>query len=126
MFEMFEIRSALRGVSAYLGFGFVAAMVAFAIADLMYPLPRWAPAAYALLMVVPGLAAGLTAGGGWKIGLMAGFLGAAVVAALLLAFAGWLGLAMLRQSGLTALFLLAVSGISGAAGGALRAKFGQD
>lgn len=105
-------------------------MGAFAIGDLLYPVPVWAPAAYGLLMSLPGLAAGLTVGGGWRRGLIGGLLGSAAILAIMLGF----NLALAILSGgfpgffemlpdLRGFFVIgAVSAGTGAVGGTLRTR----
>ncbi len=125
---MSEFRSALRGVPIYLIFGFFATMVVFAIGDLFYPVPAWAPAASGILVFVPGLAAGLSVGGGWRRGLVSGLLGFAAVGAILLAFMVLVGgfgrtLGMLGRDLTQYAGLAAASMAAGAGGGALRVRW---
>ncbi len=124
---MSEFRSALRGVPFYLIFGFFATMVT-AIGDLSSPAPTWAPPASGILLFVPGLAAGLAVGGGWRRGLVSGLLGVAAVGAILTAFMVFLGgfgrtLGMLGRNSALLAGLAAASMAAGAGGGALRARW---
>ncbi|MGH2397238.1 MAG: hypothetical protein ACRDFW_09655 [bacterium] len=117
---MSEFRAALRGVAWYLLFGWVAVLVSFIIADLV------GAAAGVLMFVIPGLAAGLAAGGGWKRGLFSGVLGAVTIIAALLAFGGPLRIGQAFGEFFRFFLPLALaSAASGAAGGEIRARRGR-
>jgi hypothetical protein len=132
---MSEFRSALRGVPSYLISGFLAAYLTLQLtrtygdlSSLLHTSNLAASGVLLCLVFVPGLAAGLTVGGGWRRGLVSSLLGVAAVGVIMSAFMvllGGLGRTLMFLGGTSAVSagLAAASMAAGAAGGALQARW---
>lgn len=133
--DMSEFRSALRGVPFSLISGFLASYLILQLtrtfgdfSSLLHTSELAASGSLLWMVLVPGLVAGLTVGGGWRRGLVSSLLGLAALGAILSAFMVVLlgfgrTLEMLGRASLLLAGLAAASMVAGAGGGALRARW---